>query len=76
LTKGSVIAFDELNCEDFPGETLAVLEVLDLSRYSIKRTSFNPTPSYVVVECLALRKFQPVKGMSNSSYYCIFVGGD
>jgi hypothetical protein len=50
LTKGSVIAFDELNCESFPGETLAVLEVLGLSRYSIKRSPLNPTPSYVLVE--------------------------
>lgn len=50
LTKGSIVVFDELNCEDFPGETLAVLEVLGLSRYSIKRTPLNPTPSYIVVE--------------------------
>jgi hypothetical protein len=50
LTKGSIIAFDELNCEDFPGETVAVREVLGLHRYSIKRTPLNPTPSYVVVE--------------------------
>ena len=50
LTKGSVIAFDELNCEDFPGETRAVCEVLGLSRYSMKRSPLNPTPSYIIVE--------------------------
>jgi hypothetical protein len=50
LVKGSVIAFDELNCEAFPGETLAVLEVLGLSRYSLKRSPLNPTPSYVLLE--------------------------
>ena len=50
LTKGSVLAFDELNCAPFPGETLAVMEVLGLSRYRIRRTPLNPLCSYLVVE--------------------------
>ncbi len=37
LTKGSIIAFDELNCAEFPGETVAVREVLGLDRYAIQR---------------------------------------
>jgi len=37
VTKGSVIAFDELNYHTWPGETLAVKEVLGLSRYSLRR---------------------------------------
>lgn len=50
VTKGSVIAFDELNCPEFPGETLAVMEVLGLSRYAIRRSPLNPLCSYIVVE--------------------------
>lgn len=52
LTKGSVLAFDELNCADFPGETLAVKEVLGLSTYAIRRLPhIGPgMPSFLVVE--------------------------
>ncbi len=50
LTKGSILAFDELNCAPFPGETLAVMEVLGLSTYRIRRTPLNPLCSYLVVE--------------------------
>lgn len=50
LTKGSVIAFDELNTPEFPGETIALREVLGLSRYSIRRDPLNPLTSYIIVE--------------------------
>lgn len=50
LTKGSVLAFDELNMPEFPGETLAVREVLGLSRYAIRRDPSNPLASWMVVE--------------------------
>jgi hypothetical protein len=50
LTKGSIIAFDELNCPEFPGETLAVLEVLGLNKYAIKRSPLNPLISYLTIE--------------------------
>lgn len=50
VTKGTVIAFDELNCPEFPGETLAVREVLGLSRYGIKRDPSNPLMSYIVID--------------------------
>jgi macrocin-O-methyltransferase TylF-like protien len=50
LTKGSVLAFDELNMPEFPGETLAVREVLGLSRYAIRRVPSSPMTSYVVVD--------------------------
>jgi hypothetical protein len=49
LTKGSVIAFDELNHERFPGETVAVIEVLGLGRFPLRRTPFMPTASYAIV---------------------------
>jgi hypothetical protein len=50
LTRGSVIAFDELNCEDFPGETLALMETIGLSRYAIRRSPLNPLISYLVID--------------------------
>jgi hypothetical protein len=50
VTKGSIIAFDELNCPEFPGETLAVLETIGLSKYAIKRSALNPLVSYLVIE--------------------------
>jgi len=50
LTKGSVLAFDELNMSEFPGETLALREVLGLSRYAIQRDPSNPLTSWLVVE--------------------------
>jgi hypothetical protein len=50
LTKGSVIGFDELNNRDYPGETLAVKEVLGLGTYSIRHSRFSPTQSYIVID--------------------------
>lgn len=50
LTKGSVIGFDELNDKDFPGETLALREVLGLSKYRLQRCSYMSVPSYLVIE--------------------------
>jgi hypothetical protein len=52
LTKGSVLAFDELNCPDFPGETVAVREVLGLDRYAIQRLPHTGPgmPCFLVVE--------------------------
>jgi len=50
VTKGSVLAFDELNTPEFPGETLALLEVVGLNKYAIKRSALNPLCSYMVIE--------------------------
>ena len=47
LTKGSIIAFDELNDPNFPGETIAFKEVLGLNNYEIKRSPLNPLLSYI-----------------------------
>src|SRR5262249_4704806 len=50
LTRGSVLAFDELNCPEFPGETLAVMETVGLARWAIRRSPLNPLCSYAVVD--------------------------
>lgn len=48
LTKGSIIAFDELNDPNFPGETIAFQEVLGSINYEIKRSPLNPLISYII----------------------------
>jgi len=50
VTKGSVIAFDELNYPKFPGETIALMEVLGLSKYAIKRSPNSDCVSYLVID--------------------------
>jgi hypothetical protein len=50
ITKGTVIAFDELNHPDYPGETLAVKEALGINNYKIIRTPLTPYISYLVIE--------------------------
>jgi hypothetical protein len=50
VTRGSVLAFDELNHPAFPGETIAVREVLGLQKYKIVRSPLTPGTSYVVIE--------------------------
>lgn len=50
ITKGTVIGFDELNCRDFPGETLALKEVFGLDKYRIIRSHYSSIQSYIVIE--------------------------
>ena len=50
VTKGSVIAFDELGHPDYPGETAALREVLGTQACRLQRSRFNPFTSYLVVE--------------------------
>jgi Macrocin-O-methyltransferase (TylF) len=50
LTRGSVIAFDELNCPEFPGETLAVLETIGLGKYGLRRDPQNPLVSWMLID--------------------------
>jgi len=49
LVKGSVIAMDELNSADFPGETIAFKETFGLDKYKIRRSNFLPDRSFIVV---------------------------
>ena len=50
LTQGSIIGFDEINDPACPGETVALKEVLGLSRFSIRRFGPSARTSYVVVD--------------------------
>ncbi|MFY0665852.1 MAG: hypothetical protein JXQ97_14620 [Natronospirillum sp.] len=48
LTRGSLIVFDELNCEKFPGETRAVDEVLGINNLKLRRDPNMPFCSWAV----------------------------
>jgi len=50
IPKGGIIAFDELNHEAWPGETLAVIKELGLNNLRIERFPFGSTVSYAVIE--------------------------
>jgi hypothetical protein len=50
LTRGSIIAFDELNCKDFPGETSAFKEVFGLNNYRLSRSRYETFPTFLTIE--------------------------
>lgn len=50
MTKGTILGFDELNDQDSPGETLALMEVFGLNHLKIQRFPFASRVSYVVFE--------------------------
>ena len=47
---GSVVALDELNCSEFPGETLALKETWGLDRYRLTRSQFLPDRCYLTID--------------------------
>src|SRR6185369_2084111 len=49
ITKGTVLGFDELNMHTYPGETLALKEILGLDRYQINRSPLSAASSYIVI---------------------------
>ncbi|MGD0947485.1 MAG: TylF/MycF/NovP-related O-methyltransferase [Candidatus Binatia bacterium] len=48
LTKGSILVFDELNCRFFPGETIAVAEVIGLNNLRLQRSPRQPYCAWAV----------------------------
>ncbi len=50
LTKGSVIGFDELTSKHFPGETVALKEVLGTRNIKIIRSPYSQLQSYIVFD--------------------------
>lgn len=48
LTKGSLLVFDELNCKHFPGETLALDEVVGINNLALRRHPHQPYCSWAV----------------------------
>lgn len=49
MPKGSILAFDELNNPDWPGETLAFLETMNISNHELNCFEFEPNISYIVL---------------------------
>jgi hypothetical protein len=49
MTKGGIIAFDQLNFHDHPGETIALKEVFG-NKYQIRRWPLSQSVSYIVLE--------------------------
>jgi len=47
MSKGGIIAFDQLNNPDWPGETLAYLEKKQLKKYKLENLSFEPNISFI-----------------------------
>jgi hypothetical protein len=46
MPKGAIIAFDEVNHPDWPGETLAMLEGLDIRNLELVRVPYDTTRCY------------------------------
>jgi len=50
LARNSLLVFDQLNCPEFPGETVALAEVFGLGRCTLKRSPLTPWMSYTTCE--------------------------
>ena len=49
MPKGAVIAFGELDHQECPGETLAVIEELNLKELELKRVHYDTTRCYAII---------------------------
>jgi hypothetical protein len=49
VVRGSIIAFDELNHGAFPGETRAVMDVLELPTVKIEQLPCFPFPAFITL---------------------------
>jgi hypothetical protein len=50
MPKGSVIAFDELDNPQWPGETLAMLETVGVNNLRLQRFEWDPYISYAILD--------------------------
>ncbi len=48
--KGSVIVLDEFNREEYPGETLALKEILQINQVRVERSIFLPDRTFLIIE--------------------------
>ena len=49
MPAGAVLAFDQLNNHMWPGETMALLNRLDLNKYRLRQFHYEPNISYIVL---------------------------
>lgn len=50
LSKGSIIVFDECNDAAFPGETVALREVLGTNKFALRHSPYRGNAAYLVYE--------------------------
>ena len=50
IPKGGIICFDEINHQDYPGETIAVMEELGFGNLKLKRFDFSTRACYAEIE--------------------------
>lgn len=50
LVRGSVLAFDEINAPEYPGETVAMAEIMGMTSHEIYRSKFLPDRSYMIIQ--------------------------
>lgn len=50
MPRGSIIAFDEVGDSRWPGETLALLESLDIRNQMLQKIGFDIKISYVKID--------------------------
>ena len=49
MPAGSILAFDQLNNQMWPGETTALLGKLDLNKYKLQQFYYEPNISYIML---------------------------
>jgi len=47
IPKGGIIAFDDINNPDFPGETIALQETLGIKKFKINKDKDNPQQTWI-----------------------------
>jgi hypothetical protein len=47
MSKGAIIAFDEVNNANWPGETRALLDEMELNKYALESFPFEPNISFI-----------------------------
>lgn len=50
VPKGGVVGFDEINCKEWQGETIALKESMKIGSVNLRKFSYDPWVSYYVVE--------------------------
>ena len=50
LTRASVLVFDQLNCPEYPGETIALAEAFGLNNCTLRRSPLTPWMSYMTFD--------------------------
>jgi hypothetical protein len=50
MPKGAILAFDEINNQDWPGETMALLEELNIKDCELRCFEYEPNISFMVIK--------------------------